>query len=48
MATEGTVKTMATMVTKKVRGSRVMRVRATRVMMETSPREEGDDGHIIN
>ena len=30
---------------KKARGSRVTRVRVTRVMMETSPREEGDDGH---
>ncbi len=31
--------------TKKARGLRVTRVRVTRVMMETSPREEGDDGH---
>jgi hypothetical protein len=31
--------------TKKARGSRASRVRATRVIMETSPREEGDDGH---
>jgi hypothetical protein len=38
------VKTMATRVTKKARGSRVTRVRVTRVMMETFPREEGDDG----
>ncbi len=35
----------ATRATKKVRGSRATRVRATRVIMETSPREEGDDGH---
>ncbi len=30
---------------KKVRGLRVTRVRVTRVILETSPREEGDDGH---
>ncbi len=39
-----TVKTMATRVTKIAKGSRATRVRATRVMMETLPREEGDDG----
>ncbi len=39
------VKTMATRATKKARGSRVTRVRVTRVMMETSLREEGDNGH---
>jgi hypothetical protein len=39
------VKMMATRVTKKARGSRVTRVRVTRVMMETSPREEGDNEH---
>jgi hypothetical protein len=44
-ATARAVKTTATMATKKVRGSRVTRVRVTRMMMETSPREEGDDGH---
>ncbi len=31
--------------TKKARGLRATRVRAMRVIMETSPREEGDDGH---
>ncbi len=36
------VKTMTTRVTKK---ARAMRARAKRVMTETSPREEGDDGH---
>jgi hypothetical protein len=36
---------MATRATKKASGSRAMRVRATRVIMENSPREEGDDGH---
>ncbi len=39
------VNTTATMATKKARGSRAMRVRATRVIMETFPWEEGDDGH---
>jgi hypothetical protein len=39
------VKTTATKAMKKARGLRVTRVRVTRVMMETSPREEGDDGH---
>jgi hypothetical protein len=39
------VKMMATRAMKKARGSRVTRVRGTRVMMENSPREEGDDGH---
>ncbi len=38
------VKTTAMRVTKKARGSRMTRVRVTRVMTETSPREEGDDG----
>jgi hypothetical protein len=44
-ATARVVNTMATRATKKARGSRVTRVRVTRVIMETSPREEGDDGH---
>jgi hypothetical protein len=44
-ATARAVKMTATSVMKKTRGSRVTRVRVTRVMMETSPREEGDDGH---
>jgi hypothetical protein len=39
------VKMTATRATKKERGSRMTRVRATRVMTETSPREEGDNGH---
>jgi hypothetical protein len=39
------VNTMATRATKKARGSRATRVRATRVIMDTSPREEGDNGH---
>jgi hypothetical protein len=39
------VKTTATRATKKARGSRTTRVRVTRVIMETSLREEGDDGH---
>jgi hypothetical protein len=45
MATARVVNTTATRVTKKARGSRATRVRAMRVIMETSPREEGDDGH---
>ncbi len=45
MAMARAVKTLAMRATKKARGSRAMRVRATRVMTETSPREEGDDGH---
>jgi hypothetical protein len=45
MATARVVTTMATRATKKARGSRATRVRATRVIMEISPREEGDDGH---
>ncbi len=36
---------MAMRATKKARGSKVTRVRVTRVMMETSLREEGDNGH---
>ncbi len=44
-ATARVVNTMATRVTKKARWSRATRVRATRVIMETSPREEGDNGH---
>jgi hypothetical protein len=45
-ATARVVNTTATWATKKARGLRVTRVRATRVIMETSPtREEGDDGH---
>ncbi len=39
------VNTTATRATKKARGSRATRVRATRAIMETSPREEGDNGH---
>jgi hypothetical protein len=39
------VKMMATWAMKKVRGSRATRVRAMRVMTETSPRDEGDNGH---
>ncbi len=39
------MKTTATRAMKKARGSRVTRVRVTRVMMETPPRKEGDDGH---
>ncbi len=45
MATARVVNMMATRATKKAKGLRAMRVRATRVIMETSPREEGDDGH---
>ncbi len=45
MATARAVETTATTVMKKARGSRMTRVRATKVMMETSLREEGDDGH---
>ncbi len=44
-ATARVVNTTASRATKKVRGSRATRVRATRVIMETSPREEGDNGH---
>ncbi len=44
-ATARTVKMTAMRAMKKVRRSRAMGVRATRVMMETSPREEGDNGH---
>ncbi len=44
-ATVRGVNTTATRVTKKVRGLRATRVRATRVIMETSPMEEGDNGH---
>ena len=39
------VNTTATRVTKKARGSRATWVRVARVIMETSPREEGEDGH---
>jgi hypothetical protein len=39
------VKRTATRVTKKARGSRTTRVRVKRVMTETSPGEEGDDGN---
>ncbi len=42
MATARAVKGMTTRVTKKVRA---MMARAMRVMTETSPREEGDNGH---
>ncbi len=45
MATARAVKTTAIRLAKKARGSRMTRVRAMRVMTETSPREEGDDGH---
>ncbi len=44
-ATARVVNTTATRATKKVRGLRATRVRGTRVIMEISPREEGDDGH---
>ncbi len=44
-ATARAVKTTAARVTKKARGLRAMRVRVTRVMMETSMREEGDNRH---
>ncbi len=44
-ATTRVVNTTATKTMKKARGSRATRVRATRVIMETSPREEGDNGH---
>jgi hypothetical protein len=39
------VNTTAMRAIKKARGSRATRVRVTRVIMETSPREEGDDRH---
>jgi hypothetical protein len=42
MATTRAVKTTTTMATKKVRATRA---RVTRAMTETTPREEGDDGH---
>ncbi len=45
MATARVVNTTATRMMKKARGSRATRVRATRVKLESSPREEGDDGH---
>ncbi len=45
MATARVVNTMATRGAKKARGSRATRVRVTRVIMKTSPREEGDNGH---
>ncbi len=45
MATARVVNTTAMRATKKARGSRATRVRATRVIMETCPREEGDNGH---
>ncbi len=41
------VKTMATRAIKNERGSRATRVRVTRVVTETSPRKEGDNGHNI-
>ncbi len=44
-ATARVLNTTAMRATKKARGSRATRVRATRVIMETSPREEGDNGH---
>jgi hypothetical protein len=42
MAKARAVKTTTTRLMKKVRA---MMARATRAMMETSPREEGDNGH---
>ncbi len=45
MATARVVNMTAMRATKKARGSRATRVRAMRVIMETSPREEGDNGH---
>jgi hypothetical protein len=45
MATARPVKTTAMRAIKKAMGLRAIRVRATRVMMETSLREEGDNGH---
>jgi hypothetical protein len=44
-ATARVVNMTATRVTKKARGLRETRVRATRVIIETSPIEEGDNGH---
>ncbi len=44
-ATARVVNTTAMRVTKKARRLKVTRVRATRVIMETSPMEEGEDGH---
>ncbi len=44
-ATARVANTTATRVRKKARGLRVTRVRAMRVIMETSPLEEGDNGH---
>ncbi len=44
-ATARVVNRMATRVMQKARGSRATRVRATRMIMETFLREEGDDGH---
>jgi hypothetical protein len=44
-ATARAVKMTVMRATKKARGSRATRVRATRVMTETLPREEEDDGH---
>jgi hypothetical protein len=44
-ATVRVVNMMATRATKKARGSRATRERARRVIMDTSPREEGDNGH---
>ncbi len=45
MATARVVNTTAMRATKKARGSRATRVRAMRLIMETSLREEGDNGH---
>ncbi len=45
MATARVVNTTATRATKKERWSRATRVRAMRLIMETSLREEGDNGH---
>ncbi len=44
-ATVRVVNMTAMRVTKKVRGLRATRVRATRVIIETSPMEEGDNRH---
>jgi hypothetical protein len=44
-STARVVNTTATRVTKKARWLRATRVRAMRVIMETSPMEEGDNGH---
>ncbi len=45
MATARVVNRTAMRATKQARGSRATRMRAMRVIMETSPRDVGDDGH---